>query len=60
MTAFSWRTVLFSTRNDNRLLRPGLAQILPSQALDSSKLRRDFDQLDHTIDRWIMQQTTAA
>ena len=60
LTDFGWRTVLFSTRLYNRLLRPGLAQIVPPQTQDASALRKRFDQLDAAIDRWITQQTTAA
>src|ERR1700758_3535829 len=37
------RTILFCTRTYNRLLRPGLAQIVPEEALDDSVLRRGFD-----------------
>ena len=40
------RTVLFCTRTYNRLLRPGLAQIVPEEALDDSELRRGFDAFD--------------
>ena len=41
------------TRTYNRILRPGLAQILPIEVLDDSKLRQGFDQIDQVIDRWI-------
>jgi len=47
VTRLGWRTALFCTRTYNRILRPGLAQILPIEVLDDSKLRppdlRDFD-----------------
>ena len=46
-------TALFYTRTYNRVLRPGLAQIVPIEVLDDSELRRGFDQIDQVIDRWI-------
>jgi hypothetical protein len=47
------RTALFLTRTYNRVLRPGLAQIVPIEVLDDSELRRGFDQIDAVIQRWI-------
>jgi hypothetical protein len=47
------RAALFLTRTYNRLLRPGLAQIVPIEVLDDSELRRGFDQIDAVIQRWI-------
>lgn len=58
LTDFGWRTMLFSTRVYTRLFRPGLAQIVPSDALDNSALRKRFDQFDAAIDRWISKQIT--
>src|SRR3954468_944827 len=54
------RTILFCTRTDNRLLRPGLAQIVPEEALDDSVLRRGFDAFDEMLDRWIEQRRVPA
>jgi hypothetical protein len=54
------RTTLFCTRTYNRLLRPGLAQIIPEIARDDSELRRGFDQLDKKIDRWIEREKVPA
>ena len=54
------RTTLFCTRTYNRLLRPGLAQIIPEIARDDSELRRGFDQLDEKIDRWIEREKVPA
>jgi hypothetical protein len=54
------RTALFCTRTYNRILRPGLAQIIPEQALDDSELRRAFDQFDHKIEDWILQNKVPA
>jgi hypothetical protein len=53
VTRQGWRAALFFTRTYNRVLRPGLAQIVPIEVLDDSELRRGFDQIDATIDRWI-------
>src|SRR5512142_229541 len=47
------RTALFCPRTYNRILRPGLAQIIPEEALDDSELRRAFDQFDEKIEHWI-------
>jgi hypothetical protein len=40
----------------NRLLRPGLAQVIRGKATDDSGLRRGFDQLDGEIERWLKEQ----
>ena len=53
VTRQGWRAALFFTRTYNRVLRPGLAQIVPIEVLDDSELRRGFDQIDAAIDRWI-------
>src|SRR3954447_26618189 len=54
------RTVLFCTRTYNRLLRPGLAQIVPEEALDDSVLRRGFDAFDQMLDHWIEERRVPA
>ena len=53
VTRQGWRAALFFTRTYNRVLRPGLAQIVPIEVLDDSELRRGFDQIDAVIERWI-------
>jgi hypothetical protein len=53
VTRQGWRAALFFTRTYNRILRPGLAQIVPIEVLDDSELRRGFDQIDTAIERWI-------
>ena len=60
VTRHGGRTALFCTRTYNRLLRPGLAQIIPEDARDDSELRRGFDQLDESIDRWIEREKIPA
>jgi hypothetical protein len=54
------RTILFCTRTYNRLLRPGLAQIVPEEVLDDSELRRGFDVFDQTLDHWIEKRRVPA
>src|SRR3954447_5923055 len=54
------RTALFCTRTYNRLLRPGLAQVIPEEAREDSDLRRAFDEFDQKIDHWITQEKVPA
>jgi hypothetical protein len=60
VTRQGWRIALFCTRTYSRVLRPGLAQIVPEEALDDSSLRRGFDQLDEVIDHWFEQRKVPA
>lgn len=60
VTSSDWRTALFCTRTYNRILRPGLAQVIPDAALDDSALRRSLDQLDAVIARWVEDQKVPA
>ena len=60
VTRLGWRTALFCTRTYNRLLRPGLAQIIPIEVLDDSEFRQSFDQIDQVIDRWIEKRKVPA
>jgi hypothetical protein len=60
VTDDGWRTILFCTRFYNRLLRPGLAQVLPAEASPGTRLRRRFDQLDAAIDQWLEEHNMAA
>jgi hypothetical protein len=60
VTASGWRTALFCTRVYSRVLRPGLAQVIPEAAEDDSALRRHFDRLDQAIDQWIADQKVPA
>jgi hypothetical protein len=53
VTRQGWRAALFFTRTYNRVLRPGLAQIVPIEVLDDSELRRGFDQIGAVIDLWV-------
>jgi len=60
VTDSGWRTALFCTRTYNRVLRPGLAQIIPEAAASDTALRRCFDRLDTTISQWIEAQKVPA
>jgi hypothetical protein len=57
LTPFGWKTVLFCTRAYSRLLRPGLTQLVSPES--DSTLRRSFDHLNESIDRWIQAQKLA-
>jgi hypothetical protein len=59
VTDQGWRTMLFCTRCHQRLLRPGLAQILPEPAASDTTLRRRFEQLDQAIAAWLKAQKAA-
>jgi hypothetical protein len=54
------RAALFCTRTYNRILRPGLAQIVPAEVLDDSVLRRGFDAFDQMLDQWIEEKRMSA
>ena len=56
VTDGGWRTALFWTRTYNRLLRPGMAQVLPPEANDDVPLRRCFQRFDTAINQWIDEQ----
>src|SRR3954452_6070895 len=60
VTSQGSRTILFCTRTYTRLLRPGLAQIVPEEALDDSGLRRGFDAFDQMLGHWIEQRRVPA
>jgi hypothetical protein len=60
LTRQGGRAALFCTRAYNRILRPGLAEIIPEATVNDSELRRGFDQLDEKIERWIERQKVPA
>jgi hypothetical protein len=60
VTEFGWRTAWFFTRTYARVIRPGLAQIVPTVRPGHSMLRRQFDQLETAMDEWIAQATLSA
>jgi hypothetical protein len=55
VTEFGWRVAFFFTRTYARLLRPGLAHILPQAPPMNNILRLRFDQLDLAMKDWIAQ-----
>jgi hypothetical protein len=59
VTDLGWRVALFFTRTYARVLRPGLAQIVPNAPPVASPLRRRFDQLALAMDDWIAQAALA-
>jgi hypothetical protein len=54
------RTALFYTRVYNRVLRPGLAQIIPEPAVDATPLRHAFDRFDRSLHEYIEKQRVPA
>jgi hypothetical protein len=60
VTSAGLRTALLFTRTYARILRSGLAQLIDPNPICPSPLRRQFDQLDATIDRFVQQARLAA
>jgi len=60
LTDFGLRVTLFFTRTYARLLRPGLAHITAGSEMESSSLRRAFDQVESSIQQWIATEKLAA
>jgi hypothetical protein len=60
VTEGGWRIALFCTRTYSRILRPGLAQVVPTEAQEDSGLRRQFDRLDQAISQWLEEQKVPA
>jgi hypothetical protein len=60
VTGSGWRMALFCTRVYSRILRPGLAQVIPPEAEEDSALRRQFDRLDQALSRWLEEQKVPA
>jgi hypothetical protein len=52
VTDFGLRAALFFTRAYTRLLRPGLATIVPQAPTTNITLRRSFDHLERAMDQW--------
>jgi hypothetical protein len=53
LTNLGLRTGWFFTRTYSRILRPGMATILPSLSAPNTKLRRCFDKLDQELKSWV-------
>lgn len=58
VTDQGWRQALFCTRIHNRVLRPGLSQILPDA--NDTPLARQFTRLDKAIQDWLNQEKVPA
>jgi hypothetical protein len=54
------RQALFLTRSYDRLLRPGLAAVLPDHAVTASPLRASFRQLEAAMTSWAEQAKLAS
>ena len=55
VTEQGWRTILFCTRCYSRLLRPGMADVVPAEAASDTILRRRFEQLDEAIEQQLIE-----
>ena len=55
VTDFGWRVAFFFTRLYARVIRPGLAQIVPQAPPFNHRLCLRFDQLDLAMKDWIAQ-----
>ena len=55
VTDLGWRSAVFFTRTYNRLLRPGLAAILPDHGAQTGPLSRAFDVLDRHVQQSLAQ-----
>jgi hypothetical protein len=53
VTPLGWRMALFCTRAVNRLLRPGLAQVLPQAPPLDALLQRQLTRLEKSLDHWL-------
>ncbi len=60
VTELGLRAALFFTRTYNRILRPGLAQVLPSLPATTGPLRRCFNQLQREVDACVTAAQLAA
>jgi hypothetical protein len=60
VTSHGLRIALFFTRVHARVLRPGLATILPDAVRHDSRLRRAFAQLERAMDRYCEEAQLAA
>ena len=58
VTDQGWRMALFCTRAVNRLLQPGLAQVLPAAA--PNPLQDQLSKLEKVLDRWLGQALAPA
>jgi hypothetical protein len=60
VTEFGFRAALFLTRVYSRLLRPGLAAVLPALGATDTPLKAAFDKIDARVNEWVKQAQLAA
>ena len=60
ITSSGLRTLWFCTRTYSRILRPGLASVLPALSPAKTALRRSFDKLDQEVTTWLQYEKLAA
>ena len=60
LTPIGLRSALFFTRTYARILRPGLAHVLPAVPAANSSLRRCFHRLEQEVHAWTQQTRLAA
>jgi hypothetical protein len=60
VTPRGWRLALFCTRAVNRLLRPGLAHVLPQAPPLDAPLQRQLTKLEQMLDHWLGQALAPA
>lgn len=60
VTPTGWRLALFCTRAVNRLLQPGLAQVLPQAPPLDAPLQRQLTKLEQALDTWLGQALAPA
>lgn len=59
LTEFGLRVTLFFTRTYARLLRPGLAHVTAGPEIPNSSPSRAFNQVESTINQWIITEKLA-
>ena len=59
VTDFGWKSALFCTRIYNRVLRPGLSQLLPADSNTDAPLRQSFDRFNRAVEHMLQQQNIA-
>jgi hypothetical protein len=60
VTAFGCRVALLFTRAYGRILRPGLAIVMPEATANDRRLRTAFDHLEQAMDYWCAEAKLAA
>ena len=60
VTDYGLRAALFFSRTYARILRPGLALVMPKKLPDDSRLRSAFDNLEAVMHRWCQEAKLAA